>query len=156
MRIKNLQRRKGTEKNKKLNKAYNKMQSLIEALDKKEIPSPELVSINERIDLINSFNGSEKDLIKILKKTYIFILTYIEKNLKLVLTHHFRALWLFYGTLAGVVLTSIFTNFDFLSINGLAGIILPIAVAAGIVTGIILDNNVKKEGRQLEIEAKEF
>ena len=156
MKIESLQRRKGTEKNKKLSNAYDKMQSLIEALDKKEIPSPGLISINERIELINSFTGTEKELINILKKTYRFILTYIEKNLKLVSKHHFRARWLLYGTLAGVVLTSIFTNFKFINMNGSAGLILPLAVASGIIIGVFLDNNVKKEGRQLELEAKEY
>ena len=156
MKIESLKRRKGTEKNKKINKAYNKLQSLIEALDKKEITSPELGSINERIELLNSFNGSEKELIKIINKTYRFIITFIEKNLKLVLKHHFRALWMFYGSMAGVVLTSIFTNFDFASIDVFASLILPMAVVAGIVIGIVMDNNAEKEDRQIDLEAIEY
>lgn len=153
MRIGSLKRRKGTEKNKKINKAYNKMQSLIEALNTKEIPSPGLISINERIELINSFSGTDKELIRFLNTTYRFILTFIEKNLNLVPKHHFMARWMFYGTITGVVLTSIVSNFDFMGIDGLASIILPMAVAAGIIIGKFMDDIAKKEDRQIDLEA---
>ena len=151
MKIESIQRRKGTEKNKKINKAYNDMQSLIEALDKKDIPADELISINEHIVLINSFDGTEKELVKSLKKTYGYVLTFIEKNLKLVPKHHFLALWMLYGSLLGVVLTSIFISSD-----GLASLILPMGMAAGIVIGSGMDNNAKKEGLQIELEVKKY
>ena len=156
MKIERLQKRKGTENNKKVNTAYNKVQSLIEALDKKEIPQPELININEHIALINSFNGTTKELVKFLKTTNRSILDLLKKNLKIVPKHHFRALWILYGSLGGVVLTSIFTNFHPISISVLASIILPLAVAAGIVIGIAMDINAEKEDRQIGIEAEEF
>src|SRR5210317_759765 len=112
MKIEGLQRRKGTEKNKKINDAYDKMQLLIEALNKKDIPSEELTTINDHIVSINSFGGTDKELTKELKKTYKIILSFIEENLKLVPKNHFRALWIVYGSLAGVVLSSIFANFN--------------------------------------------
>ena len=86
------------------------MQLLIEALDKKDIPSEELTTINDHIVSINSFGGTDKELTKELKKTYKIILSFIEENLKLVPKNHFRALWIVYGSLAGVVLSSIFAN----------------------------------------------
>ena len=156
MKIEGLQRRKGTEKNKKINNAYDKMQLLIEALDKKDIPSEELTTINDHIVSINSFGGTDKELTKELKKTYKNILSFIEENLKLVPKNHFRALWIVYGSLAGVVLSSIFANFNFINFNGLALLPLPLAVAAGILVGIAMDNSAKNEGRQIELEAQEY
>jgi hypothetical protein len=132
------------------------MQLLIEALDKKDIPSEELTTINDHIVSINSFGGTDKELTKELKKTYKIILSFIEENLKLVPKNHFRALWIVYGSLAGVVLSSIFANFNFINFNGLAMLPLPLAVAAGILVGIAMDNSAKNEGRQIELEAQEY
>ena len=156
MKIESLKRRKGTEKNKKINNAYDKMQRLIEALDKKDIPSDVLTTINEHIESINSFNGTEKELTKIVNKTYKHVLNFIEKDLNLVPKNHFRALWILYGSLAGVVLTSIFTNFYFVNLDGLAISILPIAVAVGIIFGTVMDNNARKKDRQIDLVVEEY
>lgn len=149
MTIERLQRRKGIDKNKKLNKTYDKMQHLIVALDKKNLPPNELTCINEHIVLINSFDGTEKELIKMLKKTYTNVLTFINEKLELVPKHHFRALWILYASLAAVVLSSVSYSFGFISIGGLASVFLPFGILIGILVGTYLDNRAKKEGRQI-------
>lgn len=149
MTIERLQRRKGIDKNKKLNKSYDKMQHLIVALDKKNLPPNELTSINEHIVLINSFDGTEKELIKMLKKTYTNVLTFINEKLELVPKHHFRALWILYASLTAVVLSSVWYSFGFISIGGLASVFLPFGILIGILVGSYLDSRAKKEGRQI-------
>ena len=126
------------------------------ALDKKDLPSHELTSINEHIALINSFNGTEKELIQMLKKTYTNVLTFIDEQLELVPKHHFRALWILYASLAAAVLSSVFHSSGFMSIGALASVFLPISVLIGIFVGTYLDNRAKKEGRQIELELKEY
>lgn len=156
MTFQRIQRKKGTENHKTLSGAYQKIESIIEALDQKTIPERELISINDRVEKINSFNGSDKDLVKLLKKSYREILTLLDEQLNLVLKHHFRAQWLFYGTIAGAALTTVVTSVGWTTLNGLGSLVLPLVVAAGIVIGIAMDNNARISGRQIEIEADEY
>ena len=55
MNIEKLKDRSNSEQNKKLLAANRKMQQLIQALEKKEIPTEILIVINKDIELINSF-----------------------------------------------------------------------------------------------------
>lgn len=151
MKIDSLQRRKRSEANKKLTKAYNKMQGLIEALDKKDLPSDVLISINKRIGLINSFDGTEKELHKTLKKTYSKTLTFVEEKLKYVTKHHFQKLWMVYGMLAAAVFTSVFSSFEMFGIGSSAGIGFSLGMLIGMMLGAVQDKQARKEGRQLEI-----
>lgn len=151
MNIINLERRKGIEASRKLTKAYDKMQALIEALNKKEMPSVEIKSINEQIESINSFQGAEKALTKILKKTYSTILKNIEEKLKLVTKHHYRNLWMVYGMLAATVLSTALTSFKLLSFEISGSVGLSMGMLIGILIGTTLDNQAEKEGRRLEI-----
>ena len=156
MTIERLQRRNGIEENKKLNKNYDKMQGLIVTLDKRDLPSNELTSINEHIVLINSFDGTEKELIKILKKTYTNVLDFINEKLELVPKHHFRALWILYASLAAVVLSTVSTAFGSISIGNLASVFILFGILIGILVGSYLDSRAEKEGRQIELEVKGY
>lgn len=156
MTIEKLERRRKIEANRKLIKAYDKIQKLIDALNNKELSSEVIRDVNERIILVNSFRGSEKDLIKSLKNTYSQILQFIEEKLKFVTKHHYRSLWMVYGMLAGVVFSSVFSSFDFMGLGGSMGIGLSIGMTIGIVFGTSLDQKAEKEGRQLELVAEEY
>ena len=155
MNIEKLERRKGLEGNRKLTNAYDKMQRLIEALSKKEMPSDELSFIDARIKLINSFPGSEKELTKTLKNTYAHILKFIEEKFKFVAKYHYRNRWMVFGMLAGVVFSSVFSGFEFMGIGSSSGIGLSMGMLIGIVIGTNLDQQAEKEGKQLNLEAEE-
>ncbi len=151
MKIEHLKRREGTVGNNRLTKAYDKMQNLIDALGNRDLPSDELISINERIQSINAFTGSEKELTKTLKNTYDDILKQIEKNLKLVSKHHFRQLWMVYGMLAGVVFSSLSSSFGIIGIGFSGGMGISIGMLIGIMIGANLDQQAEKNGAQLEV-----
>jgi hypothetical protein len=151
MAIEKLIRREGAESNKKLTKTYNKIQQLIEALTKKNVPSNELAFINERIQLINSFDGTDKELARTLKSSYSKVLTFIEEKLQFVAKNHYRMRWMGYGMLAGIVFSSTFSSLDFMGIGGSAGIGLSIGMLIGIVVGTNMDDQAEKQGRKLNL-----
>ena len=150
MNIEKLEIRNRIELNTKLIKAYHKMQGLIEALSKKEIPSEILSSINADIKSLNSFSGTEKELTKILRKTYSKILAFVEKELKFVAKRHFLSLWMVFGLLAGVVFSSVFDNFGFMGMG------ISIGMLIGIIVGTNLDKKAEEEGKQLELESVQY
>lgn len=156
MTIEKLERRRNIEANQKLIKAYTKMQKLINALNKKELSLEVIGYVNERIKLINSFKGAEKDLKKTIRSSYSQILQLIEEELEFVTKHHYRSLWMVYGMSAGVVFSTVFTGFDFIGIEGSTGIGLSIGMLIGIVIGINLDQKAEKEGKQIELIAEEY
>jgi hypothetical protein len=152
MSFKKLQRRTEIEGNQKLVKAYDKMDGLIEALGMKEIPSDQEGQINESIDLINSFEGTDRELIKILKKTRSAILKSIEKELKYVAKHHYRTLWMAYGMMGGLLFSSVFSSSGMgMGIGSSGGVGLAVGMALGMALGVNMDNQAAKEGRQLEV-----
>jgi hypothetical protein len=156
MTIEKLERRRKIEANRKLVKAYNKMQKLVDALNKKELSSEVIGHVNDRINLINSFKGGEKDLIGTIRSSYSQILQLIEEKLEFVTKHHYRSLWMVYGMLAGLVFSTVFTSIDFMGIGGSTGIGLSMGMLIGIVIGTNLDQKAEKEGRQLELIAEEY
>ena len=153
MNIEKLERRKGLEGNRKLTKAHDKIQALIEALGKKDIPSDVITFINVRIKLINSFTGSERELTKTLKNTNSHILKFMEEKLKFVVMHHYRNRWMIFGMLAGLLFSSVSSSFEFMGIGSSTGIGLSMGMLIGIVVGTNLDQQAEKEGKQLELEA---
>ena len=151
MNIEKLERRKGLEGNRKLTKVYDKMQALIEALSKKDIPSDLMTFINADIKLNNSFSGTEKELTKILRKTYSKILAFVEKELKFVAKHHYVSRWMVFGMLAGVLFSSIFSSFGFMGIGSSSGMGISLGMLIGIVVGTNLDQQAENTGKQLEL-----
>jgi hypothetical protein len=149
--IEKLIRRKGIESNRKLTKVYDKMQILIEILEKKDIPSEVITFINERIKLMNSFSGSEKELTKTLKNTYSQILKVIKEKMKFVPKNHYLSLWMVFGMLAGVLFSSALSSFGFMGIGSSHGMGISFGMLIGIIVGTNLDNQAKKNGNQLEI-----
>jgi|LGVE01.1.fsa_nt_gb hypothetical protein len=145
MKIENIIDRKNSIPNPKLDKTYKKMSNLIDALNKKEI-TPKIASIiNDEILLLNNFTGTDKELIKSIKKSYPKIIKLVEKELKLVPKNHFRNLYLGLGLVFGVALgASIFKD------N--MGLGIPLGMVIGLALGTNKDKEVEKTGKQLEIE----
>ena len=68
MEIKKLIKRPGIEQNKKLGNAFERLENLLTELEKRELPRETVVYINNKIEQINSFPESEKELTKNIKQ----------------------------------------------------------------------------------------
>jgi hypothetical protein len=128
-------------------------ENLIAALEKREIFPSVVSAVNNEIEDLNTFSGSDKDFTKRLKKNQNKIIQLLEKEMKLVPINYYRNIWLPLGMAAfgipiGVVFGSVNGNM------GLLGIGIPIGLAIGIGIGTSMDKKALKEGRQLEVEIK--
>ena len=150
MEIEKLKSREDLLQDKKYNKAYTKMQNLITAINKKGISDEFIVVINDDVRKLNSFVGTEKQLIRFIKKTTSKTAKFVEAKLKLVSKYHYRNYGLIMGMLFGPILTQ---SIDGLGFGGL-GMVLGMAV--GIAIGISYDTKAAKEGRQLDVDNIEF
>lgn len=151
MNIEKLERRNGLEGNKKHIKAYDKLEALIEALGKKDIPSDEMTFINARINVINYFPGSDKELTKELKSAYSQILKFLNEKLKLVEKNHYLSLGMVFGMLAGIVISSIASSIGILGIEVSTSMGISLGMVFGIIVGTNLDKLAEKKGNQLEV-----
>ena len=150
MKIEKLIVKNGFIKNLKLEKAIKKMENLIKELTKKEIPLEIIGEINSDIKKLNTFSGTDKELLKILKKSYCKILNILEKKLKIVPKDHYRNLWLaigisIFGVVFGSVLSTSLNDYSFIGIG------IPIGMAIGIAVGTNLDKKAAEEGKQLDV-----
>lgn len=142
MAIQNINPRNNTENNKRLNKAYRKIQALIDALNKKEIPEEFQKSINAEIASINSFSGNDTELRKHINKIRSKTLKLVEKELELVTTNHYRDLYMAIGIALGVAFSASFDNH---------GMGLIIGLVIGITIGTNMDKKAAKNGKQLNL-----
>ncbi len=155
MEIEKLKKRQIGEPNKKLLKEYQKMEDLIDALGKKEIPEELLTVINDDIKLVNSFPGTDKELTKTLRKTHSKILKFVEKELKLVAKNHYRTLWLAIGiSVFGISMGTVFSAV--LGNTGYIGMGIPIGMVIGLVIGANKDKYAEKERKQLDLDRRAF
>ncbi len=153
MDIKELNIRSNIEQDKKLTNKYVYFEKLLDELKKREMPSEIVNLINQNIDEINSFSGSNKDLQKQIRKSQSNILKLIEKELKLVPKNLYRTRWMVIGmTVFGVPLGMAFGA----SLDNMAflGIGIPIGMVIGMAIGAGMDKKAFEEGRQIDLEIK--
>lgn len=151
MDIKDLKKRPDIEQEKKLQNKYANFQQLIDELKKKEIPSELVESINQAIEELNLFSGSNKDLRKQIEKAQSTIFDLIEKELKLVSKNFYLTRWMAIGmAVFGVPLGVAFGTS--LGNMGLLGIGIPIGMVIGMAIGAGMDKKAFEEGRQLDLE----
>ncbi len=148
-----LKKRNFIDQNKKVMIAYNRMQALIKAMNKKEIPTEISSLINKDINRINSLSDSDKELKKIINKSYQKTIKLLEQKLKLVCQNHYRTLWLalgmsVFGVSMGVAFSVALDNFAFIGIG------IPIGMVIGMGIGSEMDRKASKEGRQLDLESE--
>ena len=151
MEIKELDKRPGIEQDKKLNNRYESFEKLIIELKKKEIPLQIANSVNRDIEELNSFSGSNKELLKQLRRAQSRILKLIEKELKLVPKNLYRNRWLAIGMSAfgipfGVAFGVSLGNMAFLGIG------IPIGMVVGMAIGAGMDKKAFEDGKQLDLE----
>jgi len=151
MDIKQLDKRPDIQKDKKLQKNFDHCEKLIDELQKREIPSEIVSSLNWNIEEVNSFSGSNKGLRKQIRKSQSNIFKLLEKKLNIVPENFYRTRWLaigmtVFGAPLGVVFGTGFGNMGFLGIGIPMGMVIGMAIGAG------MDKKAFEEGRQLDLE----
>lgn len=137
--------------NPKLIKAYNAIEQLIEALNKKEIPKNVLENINSKVKKINAYTGDYKRLTKLIKKSDKDIENLVETEFGWVKKSYYQGLWTVYGMLAGGVFSTIFTQLGFEETWSSYGLAIPMGLIFGMLAGKNKDTQVAKDGLQLDI-----
>lgn len=153
MDIKDIIEKPGIQANDLLIKRYSLFKVMISELRKKSIPDEVVLSINQLIDEVNSFVGTDKALAKLLKRNQISIVKLVEKKLKIVPKNYYRTLWLALGmAVFGVPFGVAFG----ISLNNMAfmGIGIPLGMAIGMGVGAGMDRKAAEEGRQLDFESE--
>ena len=153
MKINDLQTKPVFNQDKKTSLKFEIFQQLINELNKKDIPVAMVASINQDIEEINKFAGSDKETLALLKKKQESILKKLEKELKFVTINHNRNLWLTLGMSAFGLPIGVAFGLS-LGNLGLLGIGLPIGMGIGVALGTFLDKKAKAAGKQLEVELK--
>lgn len=151
MKIIELIRRVNLETGDKLIAHYEFFENLIRELNTRELPMEIINAINRDVEELNSFSGSNKDLLQGLIKKQTGILQLLEKELKLVTKGHYRNLWMSLGMAAfGLPMGAAFG----LSLGNMAfiGVGLPLGIALGMAYGTTLDKKAREEGKQLDVE----
>ncbi len=151
MKIIELDKRNSDGANEKLTKKIAGLAKLFSELSKREIPEDTVTVINQYIKAVNSFLGTEKELLKHLRKVQPEIIQLLEKELKLVPKNHYRQKWLAVGLSVlgisfGVAFGTAFGNMAFIGIG------IPVGMVIGIAVGTSMDKKAFDEGNQLDVE----
>lgn len=155
MEIIELKKIPNTEQDKKISKRYAILEKLIGELKKRSIPAEIIKAVNNKVEEINSFSGSNKQLSKLILKSQYSILKLVEKELKLVPKNLYRSRWLaigmsVFGVPIGLAFGASLDNMAFLGIG------IPIGMVVGMAIGAGMDKKAFEEGRQLDLEIKNY
>lgn len=146
-----LENREEFKQSEKLAKVYQKVQRLIEVLNTRiDIPSDIENNIQQEAQVMDEYEGSPKELRKILKKGYTQILSILRKEVGLVPKGYHQGKWIalgmaIWGIPIGLILSIPLGNMSMLG----AG--LPIGMGIGIAIGSTLDQKAEKAGKQLDL-----
>ena len=143
----------GLEESRKLKYKYDEFCLLIDLLRNRDLPAELVNSMNQDIEGINSFSGSNKELLKRVRSAELRILKLIEKEQKLVPKNTYRIRWMaigmsVFGVPIGIAFGASLGNMAFLAIG------IPLGMAIGIGLGTGMDKKALEEGRQLDIEIR--
>lgn len=135
---------------KKLTAIALRLDTLVDALNERSIPSELAEKIDFRIRSINATGGVSVS-VRELTSLYKEILKLIESELGLVPKNHHLKIWMALGMSAfglpvGIMISVLTGNYAFVSIG------LPIGMGAGVAVGSAFDRKAATEGRQLNIE----
>ncbi|MCG1037598.1 hypothetical protein [Polaribacter sargassicola] len=152
MKIKELKKIKELENNKLVNK-HLQLKDLLTLLEKRELNTDVINTINTEVDKVNAVSNLEKELKNQIIKSQSNIINLIEKEHKLVAKNHYRKTWMAIGMAAfglpmGVIFGSLMNNMAFMGIG------LPIGMVIGLAVGTNMDKKAFDEGRQLNLEIK--
>ena len=132
---------------------FENFQELLKALQQTDLEQSVVEALNLKIDALNEFAGSEKEYRKALVNTEYKILKFLEKEHQIVPKNHYQKRWLalgmaVFGIPLGVAMGTALGNMAFIGVGIGMGLPIGMAIGAG------LDQKARKEGRQLEFEAR--
>ncbi len=143
---------KNFEGNVKLSEKLVVFQKLLEELDKHKLPEDVQDSINLEIEKINTFTGKDNKLLKVFVKSQLKILRILEAKLGLVPKKHYQNTWMAVGIAIGI---SIGVAIGTATNMGMMAIGLPIGLGIGLHLGKKKDEEVLKNGKQLDVEIEQ-
>lgn len=137
--------------NKTLNHAFLRLKSLIDELNRRDLSKEVISEINQQIDELNSFTGSDKNTRQQILKTQQKIISVLREKMKIVPKNFYRNIWMALGIGAfglpmGVAYGLLLDNMAFMAIG------LPLGLPIGLGIGIAMDKKAAKEGRQLDFD----
>jgi hypothetical protein len=147
-------RKLSTEENsKRLIYKHDELSRLMALLRNRDLRENLKEAINIDVEGINSFTGSNKELLKRIRSAELRILKRIEKEEKLVPKNTYRTRWMaigmtVFGIPIGVSFGAGLGNMAFLAIG------IPMGMSIGIALGTGMDKKAHNEGRQLDIEIR--
>lgn len=135
----------------KLEKRYQKFQKLIREIQNREISDSVVESINKEIEKLNLAATGDKTFSGSLRKSQNSIVNSLLREEKIVPKNYYRNLWLglgmaVFGVPMGVAFGAALDNMAFLGIG------IPMGMAIGIGIGTAMDEQARKEGRQLKVD----
>ncbi len=153
MNLKTLLERPDLNPGKRTQRKIQNFHELLVAIAERDLPETVIGALNQKIDALNEMQGTEKEYRRALVNTEYKILRFLEKEHKIVPRNHYQKTWLalgmaVFGIPIGVALGTALGNMGFLG----AGI--GIGLAIGIAIGTDMDKKARKEGRQLDFEAR--
>ncbi|MEH0155098.1 hypothetical protein V6R21_13210 [Limibacter armeniacum] len=159
MELSNLNRRDNLKPNSKQQKLYQQFENLIQELQTRTLPNNVKNIINNEIEQLNQLSDNDRQFSKKLAKAKSKVIATLDKELKIVLTNHYRNTWMvlgmslgmvFFGLPMGTVFSYSLENMAFLGMGLPLG--LSIGLSLGLAFGSIQDKKAAAEGRQLSVE----
>lgn len=129
--------------------AFQKVEVLIQSLEKKKLPEEIVREINEQIMELDLLEGNEKDLVSSLTRIESRIFLLVNRKLGLVREKFYITMWMplgmaTFGLPIGLIFFAVTGNAAFIGIG------LPLGMAAGAVLGNALDKKAKQQNRILK------
>lgn len=151
MAVNSIKRRSKLGHNAKLDKRYAFLEKLVLEINKIELPQSIVKKVNEEIDTVNNFGGSDREKLSKLRNAQSKILRILEKEMKIVPKNYYRNFWMAIGIAAfgiplGVAFGTSLQNMGFIGIG------IPIGLSIGLTIGIAMDKKAFNEGKQLDID----
>lgn len=136
---------------KQLDRVYFKLELLVKEIEKKEELKQYSTSLEAKIKLLNEYNGSEKQLIRKIKKEYHTIIKTLKREYQIYSKNYFQNNWLVLG-IGYIGLPIAFIVYALSNNLALFPIGIPIGAGLGYIWGTNMDLKIKEENRQLNIE----
>ncbi|MFZ9003561.1 MAG: hypothetical protein ACO20F_08665 [Robiginitalea sp.] len=153
MNLKPLRDRGDLNPGKRTQEKIQNFRELLLALEDRGLTQAVVQALNLKIRALNEMQGPEKEYRKALVNTEYKILKFLEKEHKIVPKNHYQKTWLalgmtVFGVPIGVAMGTALGNMGFIGVG------IGMGLAIGIAIGTDMDKKARKEGRQLEFEAR--
>lgn len=151
MKLKSVNHRPIFDSNCNLATAFQKVQTLIESLNRHHLPQEVAEKINEEILAVDNIHGTEKEMVSRLNQIEKRIISLVSTRLGLVPEKHYKNIWLplgmiVFGLPLGTLLFLLTGNAAFIGIG------LPLGMAIGIFLGMALDKRADNQNKVLKAD----